>query len=211
MGTAQSGADNGATRPPRVFAPVSQRERLLDGMAQTVAERGYAATSVADVLSAAGISRRTFYERFADKEDCFLAAYDTIVALAQERVASACHGAPSWEQGVESGLNALLALLAQEPAFARLGVVEVLAAGPRGLARRDATLQRFIALLGERHKARPEPVVSPPALVAQAIVGGIYELLYSHLVRGEADRLPQLTGELLHFALMLLGTPPRTA
>jgi AcrR family transcriptional regulator len=193
---------------PRPLLPVSQRERLIDGMAQTVAAQGYAATSVADVLRVAGISRRTFYERFSDKEDCFLAAYDAIVALALERVSAACADAPDAER-LERGLDALLTLLVEEPAYARLAVVEVLAAGPRGLARRDDTLRRFVGFI-QAHGEAAGDVVRPPELVAQAIVGGIYELLYSHILRGETDRLPALNADMLHYTFMLLGMPNRS-
>jgi AcrR family transcriptional regulator len=208
-GTVEIDEDDGA-RSPRLFTPVSQRERLLDGMARTVSAQGYAATSVADVLRTARISRRTFYERFADKEDCFLAAYDTIVMRCDERVVGAFHAAPTWREGIEDGLAALLRVLASEPDFARLAVVEVLAAGPRGLTRRDATMQRFATFVEVARAQVPDPVAPPTELVAQAIVGGIYELLYSHIVRGETERLPQLSDEMLHFAFMLLGTPRGT-
>jgi AcrR family transcriptional regulator len=205
-GTVETG-DGDGERSPRQFVPVSQRERLLDGMAKTVAAQGYAATSVADVLRAARISRRTFYERFADKEDCFLAAYDAIVGLCDERVCGAFQSAADWRRGIEDGLAALLAVLASEPDFARLAVVEVLAAGPRGLARRDAAMQRFAAFVQSGRAELQDPVAPPSELVAQAIVGGIYELLYSHIVRGETKRLPQLSDEMLHYTFMLLGTP----
>lgn len=208
MGTTTADhADDERALEPRPLLPTSQRERLLDGMARTVSAHGYSATSVADVLKAAGISRRTFYERFSDKEDCFLAAYDTIVAVALEQVSSACAEAAMWEDRIARGLDALLRLLAAEPDYARLGVVEVLAAGPRGLARRDETLRRFVAFIQDGRDQLPDPVSPPPDLVAQAIVGGIYELLYSHIVRGETDRLPELNADMLHYTFMLLGAP----
>jgi AcrR family transcriptional regulator len=196
-------------RPPREFDPVTQRERLIDAMALTVAQRGYAATSVADVLKAARISRRTFYEQFADKEDCFLAAYDQIVARCVERVTDAFHAASSWEDGIALAVDALLHVLAAEPAFARLGVVEVLGAGPRGLACRDTTLGRFAHFIEISRADLTEPPSPPPELVAHAIVGGIYELVYSHILRNETDRLPELAAGLRHYTFMLLGTPPR--
>ncbi|HET6447989.1 MAG TPA: TetR/AcrR family transcriptional regulator, partial [Conexibacter sp.] len=90
----------------------TQRDRLLQGMAQTVARRGYAATPVAEVLKAAGVSRRTFYEQFADKEDCFLAAYDAFVARCTERVITAYHLGDGWEQGIAHAYAALLRTLA---------------------------------------------------------------------------------------------------
>jgi AcrR family transcriptional regulator len=207
-GAGEDGEDDGRA-PTRLFLPSSQRERLIDAMAKTVAEQGYTATSVADVLRTARISRRTFYERFADKEDCFLAAYDLMAGLCLGRVHAAFDDAPTWDEGIERALAALLELLAAEPHFARLCVVEVLAAGPRGLARRDETMQRFAAFIQIGRTQVAGVIEPPPELVAQAIVGGIYELLYSHIVRGEYGRLPQLGGELLHYTFMLLGTPRR--
>jgi AcrR family transcriptional regulator len=193
---------------PRVS--VTQRERLLEGMARTVARRGYAATSVADVLKEARISRRTFYETFADKEDCFLAAYDAVVARCDDHVAHAYAGEEPWEARLARALEALLAFLAAEPDFARLGIVEVLAIGPRGLARRDATLSRFRRFI-EITRAHLPATAPPSDLVAEAIAGGIYELVYARIARGEAARLPELLDELLHYTFMLLGIPRRQA
>lgn len=208
-GAVDTGED-GASARPRLFAPATQRERLLDGMARTVAEQGYAATSVADVLQAARISRRTFYERFADKEDCFIAAYDAIAEVCHARVSGAFNAAASWSDGIADGLDALLSTLAAEPQFARLAVVEVLGAGPRGLARRDETMQRFAAFIQDSREQLDDQLSPHPDVVAQAIVGGIYELLYSRIVRGQAERLPELSGELLHYTFMLLGMPQRS-
>ena len=202
-----SGELGDAARVRREFAPTTQRERLLDAMAKMVAQQGYGATSVADVLRAARISRRTFYEQFADKEDCFLAAYDLIAGRCIERVRTALAGSGTWRDAVEAALSAVLELLAAEPDFARLGVVEVLAAGPRGLERRDATLRQLVEFVERGRAQLGEVATPPPRLVAQAIVGGIYELVYSHIVRGQTARLPALVDELLHYTFMLLGAP----
>ena len=187
-----------------MLAPVTQRERLLDAMARTVARQGYAATSVADVLKTAGISRRTFYEKFVDKEDCFLAAYDEIAGLCEDRVVVAYRAERGWEAGIAAAYDALLAVLAAEPDFAHLGIVEILAVGPRGLARRDAALRHFTRFI-EHTREQLGTTAVPGELVAQAISGGIQELLYSQIVRGEAERLPDLACELMHYTLMLLG------
>lgn len=206
-GAGRLSGELGAARANREFAPTTQRERLLDAMAQMVAQQGYVATSVADVLRTARISRRTFYEQFADKEDCFLAAYDLIAQRCVDRVKAAFAAGDTWRDGFESAIVAALRLLAAEPDFARLGVVEVLAAGPRGLERRDATLRRFVDFV-ERGRDEVDGIATPPPrLVAQAIVGGIYELVYSHIVRGQTTQLPELADELLHYTFMLLGTP----
>ncbi len=199
-------AHDGASPLPGAPARRTQRDRLLDGMAQTVTRRGYAATPVAEVLKAAGVSRRTFYEQFADKEDCFLAAYDAIAALCTERLLAGYHAGGNWEDGIAGAYDALLGTLAAEPDYAHLGVVGVLAAGPRALARREATLRRFARFI-DFTRERAEEAVRPPALVGQAIVGGIHELVHSQIVRGETARLPELTQELQHYTFMLLGLP----
>ncbi len=199
-------AGHGGAVPLRPFVPASQRERLIDGIARTVARGGYAATPVAEVLQASGISRRTFYEQFADKEDCFLAAYDTIVSICTERMVAAYHAGDAWDDGIARAYAALLETLAAEPDLAHLGVVDVLAAGPAAVARREATLRRFARFI-DFTRERTEPAVAPPRLVGQAIVGGIHELVYSHVARGEFARLPELSDELLHYTFMLVGVP----
>lgn len=202
---------NGSDPPvPAGLERRSQRGRLLDGMAQTVTRRGYAATPVAEVLKASGVSRRTFYEQFADKEDCFLAAYDAIVALCTARLVAGYHAGGRWEDGIARAYEALLRTLADEPCFAHLGVVEVLAAGPRALARRERTLRRFARFI-DFTRERTDAAVAPPPLVGQAIVGGIHELVYSQILRGETTTLPRLNGELLHYTFMLLGVRPAPA
>jgi len=184
----------------------TQRERLLAGMAETVEQRGYAATPVAQVLKAAGVSRRTFYEQFADKEDCFLAAYDAFVARCSERMLASYHDSGAWEDSIARAYVSLLDALAAEPAFAHLAVVDVLAAGPRALARRDATLRRFARFI-DYTRERADVASSPPRLVGQAIAGGLHELVYSRIVRRETAQLPELLDDLLHYTYMLLGVP----
>jgi AcrR family transcriptional regulator len=204
MGSSGSGhsADVALTAP--LLPRSSQRDRLLDGMARAAATRGYAATSVADVLALAGVSRRTFYEQFADKEDCFLAAYDSFVHVATKRAAVAYRAAARPRDGLAHGLAALLGALAAEPDFARLTVVEVLAAGPQAVARRDALLRRFVRCI-ETTRTDVQGVVAPPEIVAQAIAGGMYELVYARISQGPIERVPELADELLQFAFMLLG------
>jgi AcrR family transcriptional regulator len=187
-----------------MLTPLSQRERLLDAMAQATARYGYAATSVADVLKVARISRRTFYEQFADKEDCFLAAYDVISGLCADRAIAAYRSEHTWEAGVTRAYAALLEVLAAEPDYAHLAVVEILGAGPRGIQRRDASLRRFAHFV-EHTRAHLDTTVEPPEVVSQAIAGGIHELLYSQIARGETHLLPKLTGDLVHYTFLLLG------
>src|SRR5689334_22547930 len=115
---------NGDPPLPPALERATQRDRLLHGMAATVARSGYAATPVAEVLRAAGVSRRTFYEQFADKEDCFIAAYDTVLDVCGARMLAAYHAGETWEQGLAQAYDALLRTLASEPELAHLAVVD---------------------------------------------------------------------------------------
>nr|BFE72999.1 hypothetical protein GCM10020092_063000 [Actinoplanes digitatis] len=132
---------------PREFVSRTQRDRLIDAMARTVAELGYANASLGDVCAAAGVSTRAFYEHFVDKEACFLAAFDLGVSLLQRAVAEAYARPARWPQRMHHGLDTLVRILAAEPAFASLAVVEVLAAGPRARACHAAAAGRLQGVL----------------------------------------------------------------
>jgi AcrR family transcriptional regulator len=181
------------------FVSRSQRDRILDGIAHAVAEKGYEATSVADVLGRAGVSRKTFYEQFADKESCFLAAYDAIFARILGRVVEAYESRRRWPDRVSAGLGALLDELAAEPAYARSGIVEVLAAGPEAIERRDAALRAFQTFYDPARPEVPDHGVAP--IVAEATIGGIYEVIYRRLITEGAEGLPRLRPELTYLAL----------
>ena len=150
----------------------SQRGRMLDAIAGVVAERGYGATSVADVLASAGVSRRTFYEHFRDKEACFLAAYDAGVEILMATMRDA-------GDDLRPRIRAFLATLAAEPAFASTFVIEVVAAGPRALERRRAVHDAFAAMTGD----------APEAL---ACVGATNELIAREIAAGRTAELPAL-------------------
>ncbi|MBB4661361.1 AcrR family transcriptional regulator [Conexibacter arvalis] len=187
---------------PPDFALVAKRERLFAAFVAEVGERGYADTAVAHVLRRAGMSRKTFYELFENREDCFLQAYDAALLRARMLVGAAYHEGGRWRslrERVESGLRAFLNCCAAEPAFARMCVVEVLAAGPRARERRDAAILEFARFIEfPREEARGD---SAPSLVSEAIAGGIYGILYSRIARGETEQLPELLGELMDAGL----------
>jgi AcrR family transcriptional regulator len=186
----------------RAFIASNQRERLLDAIANVVAEKGYAATRVADITEYAGVSRKTFYEQFTDKEDCFLAAYDAITALLMDRMARglAAVAAASWEVQVSALLGEFLRFLAAEPAFARMCIVEVLAAGPAGLARRDAAIQAFYPVVDQLPRAQPGADERLSPMTPQFVTGGIFEVVYAAIRRGEIATLPDLEEDLMHLA-----------
>jgi AcrR family transcriptional regulator len=186
---------------PRQFVLASQRERLLDGTARAVGEIGYPALTVQAIIDRAAVSRKTFYEHFSDKEDCFLAAYDAIVEQLIEAVTQAYNEPDSWRDRVLAGLSTFLEFLASEPYFARMCIVDVLAAGPAALERRDAAMQAFTALF-EDGRAEAPPEFRPPALASEAVVGGIYEIIYTRVLKGQTRDLPDILPEIMYFALV---------
>jgi AcrR family transcriptional regulator len=175
----------GPHRLAREEVLASQRGRLLDAMAEVVAERGYGATTVADVIEHAGVSRKTFYEHFAGKEECFLAAYDAgaEVLMATMRAAA-------------DPVAAYLDTLASEPAFARTFLIEIGAAGPRALARRREVHDAFARLIGDR----------PEAL---ACVGAINEVVSREVAEGRTAQLPALHDFVAGIYSALLRPRPR--
>lgn len=199
---------------PRDVVERSQRERLLEAMASAVAEKGYARTAVADVLAGAGVSRKAFYELYANKEECFLAAYDfgTDELLAAIEKAFTAERDPLLASAAASG--AYLEELAGRPAFARTFLVEVLAGGPDALDRRAAVHARFAALLAAFYdQARrelpglPEPV--PTRFLA--CVGAINELVVDHLLHAGPETLPTLLEAVIDVQLGLLVGHDRLA
>ncbi len=169
----------------------SQRWRMLEAVTEAVARDGYAAASVADVIAIAGVSRKTFYEHFDDKEDCFLTAYDVMSARFAEALAGV--GAEgSLEERMEARIRAYLKGLAREPAMARAFVVEVLGAGPRALARRERVTTKFAELLLGETNADP--------LLRRAIIGGINDVVAAALLGGaDGARLVALVAPLTAF------------
>ncbi len=180
-------------------------------MVEVVAERAYAETRVVDVIGAAGVSRKTFYELFDSKEDCFLAAYDVLLGnLLGETVDAfeARPGAP-WAERVAAGLGALLDHLAAHPDGARFAIVEVLAAGPKALARRDAALRQFTGFL---ELGRAETSVELPGITALSLAGGVNELLYSEILHGASAQLPDRLPDLVFWVtLPFLGAAGASA
>lgn len=178
----------------------SQRERLLDAAVDVVAEKGYAATTVADLTGEAGISRTTFYEMFPDKEACFLAAYDVAADVLARRVAAAFEAEGEWPARARAGLEALLESLAEEPAIARLALVDFGAAGPAAQRRYRAALQRMTPLFDEGRDFAPEGRRLPPNTSRMAI-GAVVGLIAEEIVAGRAERLPELLPEVLFATL----------
>jgi AcrR family transcriptional regulator len=174
-----------------------QRARILAAMVDVVAERGAANVTVARVVARSGVSRRTFYELFNDREDCFLAAFDDVVERIAREVVPAyeqpgrTQRAHSWREKIRAGLTALLQILDDDPGMGRLVIVETLGAGPRALERRRRVLAQVITIVDEgRREARTGD--GPPPLTAEGIVGGAFSLIHSRLLEGRGGPLVAL-------------------
>lgn len=184
-----------------------QRTRMLAAMFDVVAELGAANASVAHVVARSGVSRRTFYELFADREDCFLAAFDEAVGCAEERVTRAYEaaGAP-WRERVRAGLFALLGFFDEEPSMARLLVVETLAAGPRALERRQRMLERVEQAV-DMGRTQSRAVQEPSSLAAEGLVGAVFSVVHARMVGRERASFSELGRPLMSMiALPYLGS-----
>jgi len=174
---------------------------MLEATSQAVSELGYADLTVAAILERAGVSRKTFYEHFADKEECFLAAYDVFSEGLVRAVSDAYNAPVEWRDRVRDGLAEFLRVLASEPAFARMCIVEVLAAGEAALQRRDGVLRTFGVFFeaGRREASGDQDL---PKLVSESVVGAIYELVYARILRNRTKELPDLLPDLMYISLV---------
>jgi AcrR family transcriptional regulator len=170
----------------------AKRRRAVLAMAGAVDSLGYANTTVHDVLCRAGMSRRTFYELFENREDCFLATYDEARAEALERIRSDCNPQETWIEFVRATLAAILEYLASQPELARVLLVEPVAVGPPGLERHEHTMAALADRLARsRTGSRRKPSASL-RLRCEATVGGVHRVLHARIAGGRARELPQL-------------------
>jgi AcrR family transcriptional regulator len=207
---------SGRHRLTRAAVVQSQRGRLLFAIAQVVAEKGYAAATVADIVDRASVSRSTFYEQFEDKEACFLAAFNFAVeyVLGQMREAWEAAGggeAGSWRDRVRSDLTTYLDVLSSEPAFARALHLESLAAGPATLERRAQMLALFSDRTRRLHELAREhdPALAPlPELAFLLHTGGLDELIREHVRTAGAETLSALSDDAVAVTFALFGAHP---
>jgi AcrR family transcriptional regulator len=179
----------------------SQRARLLEATGRAVAEKGYAAATIEDIVRGAGVSKKTFYEHFSDKLDCFLAAYEAASdeLLAHVRAAEDT-AAGEWLARTRAGIHAYLRWLAAEPALARVFLIEVAAAGPEALERRERLRDRYAERMRELQVAN-----SVPDELFHAVVAAADDLVVRRLREG-ADLL-ELEPILLNLQVSLLAGP----
>jgi AcrR family transcriptional regulator len=173
-----------------------QRARLFGAMIEAVHRQGYKATTVAHVIALAGVSRRAFYEQFANKEDCFLGTYDIAVARAKRRMVDGWMNERGWANRVHRACQAFVEDVSRNVKSSRLVLIEGLGLGARSRERLMRSAVAFERVLAEGFRAAPDGVQLPP-LGPKAIVGGGRYLMFDRLLNDRAEELPTLTDELL--------------
>lgn len=178
-----------------------QRERLVAGLAEAVAERGYNAVTIAQIAKSARVSKRAFYEHFESKEECFLAAFEIVVAHLRDLIEAAIEPIPDWPHRVVAGLRALLDFLAEDPQLARLFLVDSVTAGPAVAERFREKIEVFVPLLqpGRAERDNPRPL---PDSTEESLIGALISMLSRSLAFGDAAALPDLLPDFIEFVLM---------
>ncbi len=185
----------------------SQRARLLAAMTDTMAERRYGETTVADVVARAGVSRRTFYEHFSSRLECFLVAYDAGTEVLIRAIAAAVSRRQGWRSRLRGGVDAYLGTLASSPGFARLFVLEIVGVGDTGIERRRRVHRRFVGLYRELNAtARAEEpsvrVVTDEELLL--VVAGTEQVVAEHLYRRDPAEVATLAPTVVSVVSSLL-------
>jgi len=185
---------------PREFIAQNQRERIITALVDTVAERGYNATTVAHITKAASVSRRTFYEHFSDKEACFLAAYEMVADHIRDSMQVAAEAFEEWPQKVRAALGTMLSFLAGEPELARVCMIEPVAAGGEIAAKHRASMQGFVEILkaGRPEHSGTRPL---PEATEATLVGGIVSLIVREINAGRTEQLESLLPDLVELTL----------
>lgn len=186
----------------------SRRQLILEAMVRVVGRKGYKATSVADVIVEADVSRTTFYKHFDDKHECFLAAYDLVVERVLDQVIASCDAEQPWLERMRVGLTTVIDLFALDPELARTAIVEVAAAGADARRRHWNAIARFTEFLAEGEQLAGGREL--PENIALMAAGAVSGLIFDELLTGRAERLPELLPDLL-FAMLVPYIGPGAA
>jgi AcrR family transcriptional regulator len=178
-----------------------QRERLIAGLAEAVAEKGYPAVTLTDIVKHAKVSRRVFYANFESREQCFLAAFEVVVAHLHELVAEASEPVDGWPRQAIAATRAVLAFFATEPDLAHLCLVESRAAGPAVTARFNEAAGELVPLLGQGRAERPEGERLPDS-TEDSTIGSLVSLVHRKVAAGEAERLEDLLPDCAELVLL---------
>src|SRR6476660_5659131 len=182
----------------REFVAVHKRRRIMDAIAELTAEQGYDSTKIGDIVRRAGVARKTLYDNFEGKEEVFLAAFDAAVEEVIGRVEEDCAKVEGgWEERVQAGLAAFLRYVAEQPALARMCMIEALSATPAATERYEDAVQRFVELT----KRTVPDLDQLPETIDETLVGGVAWIVYQQIRRGETEKAEDLLPELSEFML----------
>jgi AcrR family transcriptional regulator len=178
-----------------------KRQKILEGMLEVVGTNGYDTASVRMVLDFTGLYRQAFYDEFADKDACYLEAFDFGVARLEAVASAAVASEESWQGQLRDGLSALLEALDADPNLARALIVEVHAAGPEALKRRSGAMKRATDFIDSARHAS-EDAGAPPPIAAEGIVAGIHAVVHAKLAAGEEKGFRELLPDFMYFAVL---------
>ncbi len=176
-----------------------QRGRILAAAVQVVEEVGYARMTVAQVITRARVSRKTFYLVFRDREDCFLAAFNLAIDGASGAAVEGFQSQQHWREGVRGGLAGLLSFFDDETGLAKVCLVEALGAGPRVLKRRSEVLEQLVDVVD---RGRSVSSGTPPPLTAEGVVAAVLGVLHVRLLRGDGEPLIDLLAPLMSMIML---------
>jgi AcrR family transcriptional regulator/DNA-binding MarR family transcriptional regulator len=196
QGGPPAGADGVPDGVPHPRVVEIQRSRLMAAAAQAVEELGYTRATVAHITRRAKISRRTFYELFANREECLIAALESVVESIRREVAAAGLDGLGWRERIRGGLWAILSFFDREPVAARFCVVQAMRGSQAVLERREEILEDLARIVdeGRGEGARGEDC---PPLTAEGLVGAGFGLVYARLLRRDSEPLAGLLGDLM--------------
>jgi AcrR family transcriptional regulator len=179
---------------------------MMLAMIEAVGQNGYRATTVADVIARARVSRKTFYQHFANKQDCMLSSADLVSAEGMRRVERAYREAEGQSERVQAGLLALFAAAIENPAALRLNMIEIAAVGPAGIERRERSALYYEGFMRDALELVPG-AETVSGVTVKALVGGLSRVLYSHVVSGRHAETPALVADLVNWTTSYYPTP----
>lgn len=170
--------------------------RMLAAAAEAIDEVGYGSFTVAHVIARAKVSRKTFYDAFGDREDCFIELLDRVAADVEARMGDAYGSESSWREGTRAGLAELLTFIDEEPVLARVCIVHAIGGGRRVLERRAEVLAQLRDVI-DRGRALGVRAGEPPRVAAEGVLGGVFAVLHTRLLEGSSEPFSELLGPLM--------------
>jgi AcrR family transcriptional regulator len=186
---------------PRGQVTQIQRSRMLAAAVEAVEDVGYARMTVAQVISRARVSRKTFYDVFTDREDCFLAAFEQALEQARTIARDAYEQESGWREGLRAALARVLMFMDEEPGLAKLCIVEALGAGERVLDCRAAVLDELAEVI-DRGRSASNAMREPPEVTAEGVVGAIFAVLHTRVLEHGDQPLTDLLGSLMSMIVL---------